>query len=118
MLRDVFDRRTIHLFVAESKNRLVGYALYFFTYSSFLAKPTLYLEDLFVLEEERGEGIGRALFLTCANEAVKLGCGRMEWSVLNWNSGAIRFYENLGAKKLGEWSVFRLDEKALGALKS
>ena len=117
MLREIFKRHSISLLVAESGGNLVGYVLYFFTYSSFLAKPTLYIEDLFVLEEHRGGGIGRGLFLKCVAEAVRRGCGRMEWSVLNWNTKAIKFYEGLGARKLDEWSVFRLDEKALRALK-
>jgi len=117
MLREIFKRHSISLLVAESGGNLVGYVLYFFTYSSFLAKPTLYIEDLFVLEEHRGGGIGRGLFLKCVAEAVRRGCGRMEWSVLNWNTKAIKFYEGLGARKLDEWSVFRLDEKALKALK-
>ncbi len=117
MIREIFKRRTINLLVAQSRGTLVGYVLYFYTYSSFLAKSTLYIEDLFVLEERRGSGIGRELFLRCVEEAVKRGCGRMEWSVLNWNSKAIRFYEGLGAKRLDQWSVFRLDEKTLNALK-
>jgi GNAT superfamily N-acetyltransferase len=116
MVAEIFDRRSIHLLVAESGERLVGYALYFFTYSSFLARPTLYIEDLFVLDEQRGKGIGQSLFLRCAREAAEKGCGRMEWSVLNWNSRAIRFYEGMGARKLGGWSVFRLDAKSLGNL--
>ena len=118
MYAAVFDRRSLKLLVAESGGRLVGYALFYFTYSSFLARPTLYLEDLFVLPERRSEGIGRALFLSCVGEAVGGGCGRMEWSVLNWNSNAIRFYERMGARMLSEWSVFRLDAKALGMLES
>lgn len=116
MVRDVFVRKRVSLFVAESEHRLIGYALYFYTYSSFLAKPTLYLEDLFVLQEKRKGGIGKALFLRCVNEAARRGCGRMEWSVLNWNTKAIGFYEVLGARRLKEWSTFRLDERALGKL--
>lgn len=117
MLHEVFDRKTIHLIVAESEGKLIAYVLYFFTYSTFLAKPTLYIEDLFVLEKHRGAGIGRRLFLECVDEALRRRCGRMEWSVLNWNSKAIKFYEGMGARRLGEWSVFRMDEKALGRLK-
>ena len=117
MLQEIFRRRTTSLLVAQSGDTLVGYVLYFYTYSSFLAKPTLYIEDLFVLGERRGSGIGRELFLSCVREAVGRGCGRMEWSVLNWNSKAIKFYERLGAKRMDEWSVFRLDEKALKALR-
>jgi len=91
----------------------VGYALYFYTYSSFVAKPSLYLEDLFVLEEYRKGGVGFALFRRCVREAISKGCGRMEWAVLAWNEKAIKFYEKLGAKRLSDWYVYRLDERAL-----
>ncbi len=115
-MADIFDRKRLNLFVAESRKRIVGYALYFYTYSSFLALPTLYIEDLFVAEEERRSGIGRALFLKCASEAARRGCGRMEWSVLTWNTNAIRFYGKLGARRLDQWVVFRLDAKPLKKL--
>lgn len=110
---DVFNRKRVNLFVASQGDELVGYALYFYSYSSFLAKQTLYLEDLFVLEEHRKEGVGFALFRRCVDEAVTRGCGRMEWSVLTWNEKALRFYEKLGARKLSEWFVYRLDEGGL-----
>lgn len=116
VLRDVFDKKRVRLFVAARGDKLLGYALYFYTYSSFLAKPTLYLEDLFVLEEHRKEGVGFALFRKCVDEAVARGCGRMEWSVLTWNEKALRFYEKLGAKRLSDWYVYRLDEKGLGGV--
>lgn len=102
--------------MAIRDDRPVGYALYFYTYSSFLARPTLYLEDIFVLDEFRGSGIGRSLLLRCVKEATRRGCGRMEWSVLNWNRRAMKFYEALGAKRLAEWSVYRLDSRGLGRL--
>jgi len=113
LLADIFRKRRIHLLVAVEGKRLVGYALYFFSYSSFLAKPTLYIEDIFVLEGNRGSGIGMNLFRRCAKEAMKEKCGRMEWAVLKWNKGAIRFYEGLGARRLGDWDVFRLSEEGL-----
>lgn len=116
ILADVFERKRIRLLLAVDAGVPVGYALYFYTYSSFLAKPTLYLEDIFVLEGSRDSGVGRSLFLRCVREAIAHGCGRMEWSVLNWNVKAIRFYRKLGAKKLNEWSVFRLNEKAIKTL--
>jgi len=116
IIKDIFDRRRVKLLLAFRSGEPIGYALYFFTYSSFLAKPTLYLEDIFVLERFRGLGVGKSLFLRCVKEAAQKGCGRMEWSVLNWNSKAIRFYKNLGAKRLDEWSVFRLDEETIGSL--
>jgi len=116
MLRDLFKTKRLNLFVAKAGTERVGYALYFFTYSSFLARPTLYLEDLFVLEQERHRGIGKALFMACVREAVREGCGRMEWAVLTWNRNAIEFYEEIGAKRLGDWYVYRLDSGTLGKL--
>lgn len=113
ILRDIFERGRIKLLLAISDGAPVGYALYFYTYSSFLARPTLYLEDVFVLDRYRGLGIGRSLFLRCVREARRRGCGRMEWSVLNWNASAIRFYEKMGARRLSEWSAYRLDAKSL-----
>jgi GNAT superfamily N-acetyltransferase len=90
-----------------------GFALYFSTYSTFLAKRGLYLEDLFVRPEFRGQGIGRALLLQLARLANERGCGRMEWSVLDWNEPAIRFYEGLGARRMQEWTTCRLTGEAL-----
>jgi len=109
----VFEDRRISLFVAHDGVTLVGYALYFYTYSSFLAKPTLYLEDLFVLDGYRKRGVGFSLFRRCVDEAISEGCGRMEWAVLAWNQKAIDFYERLGARRLSEWHVYRLDEEGL-----
>lgn len=118
LLDDIFRRKRINLFVASRGGRLVGYALYFYTYSSFLARPTLYLEDLFVLREFRGGGTGMALLKRCVKEAVANGCGRMEWAVLTWNERALRFYEGLGAKRMSDWFVYRLDEDRLRKLNS
>ncbi len=92
----------------ESGVRFPGFALYFFTFSTFAGKPTLYLEDLFVLPEFRGQGMGKALLAELARIALKHDCGRMEWAVLNWNEPAIRFYQSLGAQPLTEWTTFRL----------
>jgi GNAT superfamily N-acetyltransferase len=116
IIRDVFEKR-VNLFLAISDGTAVGYALYFYTYSSFLAKPTLYLEDIFVLEEYRHEGVGSKLFLKCVREAYNRGCGRMEWAVLTWNKKAINFYEKMGARRLKEWYVYRLDAKSLEKLR-
>jgi len=90
-----------------------GFALYFFNYSTFLARPGLYLEDLFVRPEHRGAGLGKALLLHLAALAHERGCGRMEWAVLDWNEPAIGFYEALGAKRLHEWQLCRLDRAGL-----
>ncbi|HEY6282313.1 MAG TPA: GNAT family N-acetyltransferase [Nitrososphaerales archaeon] len=117
LVEDVFEKKRIHLFVAAEGKRLLGYALYFYTYSSFLAKPSLYLEDLFVLEKHRKRGVGLALFRRCVNEALAKECGRMEWAVLTWNEKALRFYEKLGAKRQSEWYTYRLDENSLGKIR-
>jgi GNAT superfamily N-acetyltransferase len=90
-----------------------GFAIYFTNYSTFLAQPGLYLEDLFVKPELRGRGLGKALLLHLAKLANARGCGRMEWSVLDWNQPAIAFYESLGARRMREWQICRLTGDAL-----
>ena len=102
--------------IAEAGGEPAGFALYFFTYSTFLARRGLYLEDLFVRPELRGRGIGKALVLHLARLAHERGCGRMEWSVLDWNKGAIAFYESLGARRLREWQICRLTRSELARL--
>lgn len=90
-----------------------GFAIFFTNYSTFLAKPGLYLEDLFVKPEFRGRGIGKGLILHLAKLANARGCGRMEWTVLDWNQPAIDFYESLGARRMKQWQVCRLTGEAL-----
>jgi GNAT superfamily N-acetyltransferase len=102
--------------LAEVDGSVVGYAIYFFTYSTFRARPTLYLEDVFVLPELRGQGAGVALFRACARAAVDNSCARMEWQVLAWNEPSIAFYERLGARHQSDWLPFRLDDDALLAV--
>jgi len=114
LVEDVFRKKRIDLLVASEKGKLVGYALYFYSYSSFEAKPTLYLEDLYVPEGQRKKGVGFALFRRCVDEAISRGCGRMEWAVLTWNVKALKFYEKLGARRLSDWYLYRLDARALG----
>ncbi len=97
-----------HCVLAHVGGAPAGFGLYFFNYSTFLAKPGLYLEDLFVKPEFRRQGIGKALLLHLARLANERGCGRMEWSVLDWNQPAIDFYESLGARRLREWQICRL----------
>jgi GNAT superfamily N-acetyltransferase len=101
------------ILLAEIDRLVVGYAIYFFTYSTFLARPNLYLEDIFVLPDYRAQGAGKALFRACAREAVTHECGRMEWQVLNWNQPSIDFYKRLGARQLDTWLPFRLEGEAL-----
>jgi len=99
--------------IARAGAEPVGFALWFHNYSTFLGRRGLYLEDLFVMPEWRGRGVGRALLTHLARIAVERGCGRMEWSVLNWNQPAIRFYRSLDAKPMDEWTVYRLTGEAL-----
>jgi GNAT superfamily N-acetyltransferase len=118
IINDVFTKKRVNLFLAFMGKNPVGYALYFYTYSTFLARPTLYLEDIFVLEKFRGFGIGLSLFTTCVNEAMKKNCGRLELAVLTWNKKAITFYEKLGAKRLDEWYYYRMTTDTLEKLRS
>ena len=99
--------------IAEVAGQPAGFALYFFNYSTFLAQPGLYLEDLFVKPEFRGHGVGKALLLQLARIANARGCGRMEWAVLDWNEPAKGFYRRLGAVPLDDWRVMRLTGVAL-----
>jgi GNAT superfamily N-acetyltransferase len=115
--RDGFGRRRyFETMICRRGSRTVGFALYFFTYSTFLARPSLYLEDLFVLPAERGNGAGHALLHALAKIAVARGCGRMEWAVLDWNRSAIRFYRRLGARLHREWVLTRLTGASLERL--
>jgi GNAT superfamily N-acetyltransferase len=109
-------KRYFETLICERDGVAVGFALYFFTFSTFLARPSLYLEDLFVLPEERGKGAGRVLLSALARIAVRKGCGRMEWAVLDWNTPSIGFYERLGAKVRREWLLTRLTGAPLRSL--
>ena len=102
--------------LAEDAGAPVGFALFFHNFSTFLGRPGIYLEDLFVVPEARGRGVGRALLAHLARLAVERGCGRVEWAVLDWNAPAIRFYDSLGARPNDEWTVYRLTGDALTAL--
>ena len=99
--------------IAEINNEPAGFALYFFNFSTFLSRPGLYLEDLYVRPQLRGSGIGEQLLKELAHIATQKNCGRMEWAVLNWNERAIAFYQKLGAKPQDEWTVYRLDQKGI-----
>ena len=107
------DHPTAEAVIAEWQGEPAGFALFFHNFSTWLGKPGLYLEDLFVRETMRGKGIGKALLLHLAGIARERGCGRMEWSVLDWNTPAIDFYKALGAEPMDEWTVYRLDSAAL-----
>lgn len=102
--------------IAERGGEVVGYALWFTTFSTFLGRPGIWLEDLFVRPAERGRGLGRALLARLAGLAVERGCGRLEWAVLDWNEPAHAFYRRLGAAPTEEWTTWRLDGAALTGL--
>jgi len=117
LLKDGFsEHRRYSAFLASLDGKDVGYAFTYEGYSSFLAKPTLYLEDLFVYKEARGKGFGGAMFQYLVEEAVDRGCARMEWMVVDWNDNAIGFYERRGASQLSEWHSYRLEEDKLHEL--
>jgi GNAT superfamily N-acetyltransferase len=107
------DRPVAEAVVAESGAQVVGFALFFTNFSTFLGKPGLYLEDLYVQPAQRGAGIGQALLRHLAALANQRGCGRFEWSVLDWNVDAIRFYKRMGATLLPEWRICRVTGEAL-----
>ena len=102
--------------VAEVGGEPAGFALWFSTFSTFRGQPGLYLEDIFVKPGFRGRGIGKGLLAAVARRAVERGCGRLEWSVLDWNAPAIGFYRSLGARPMDEWTVYRIDDEPLRRL--
>jgi len=111
-------RKFAEVLIADFENQPVGFALFFHNYSTFVGKPGIYLEDLFVLPEMRGKGIGKALFLELIKIAKERNCGRVEWSVLNWNKSAIDFYKSMGAIPMDEWTVYRLTSDKIEELTS
>ena len=114
ILRDGFsDRPFFKVVIAEWDAEPAGFAFYFFNYSTWLGRPGLYLEDLFVRPSHRGRGIGKALLQHLAGIAVAAGCGRMDWQVLDWNEPSIRFYEAMGARHMKAWLTMRLEGEAL-----
>jgi len=106
------DKSYAQVLIAEIEGKPLGYALYFYNFSTFVGRPGLYIEDVFVSEEYRGQGIGTALFKYCARIAKEHKCVRVEWSVLKWNP-ARKFYDHMGAKPMDEWLVYRLADEAL-----
>jgi GNAT superfamily N-acetyltransferase len=110
------EKPAAEVLLAFEGDQPVGFAVYFYNFSTWLGRPGLYLEDLFVRPEQRGKGYGRALLVDLARIARDRGCGRMEWAVLDWNEPAIEFYRKLGAKPMDEWTVFRLTRDGIQRL--
>jgi GNAT superfamily N-acetyltransferase len=107
--KNLFGEKSVaEVVIASFENKDVGFALYFHNFSTFVGKPGIYLEDLYVSPEYRGKGFGKILLKYLANLAGERDCGRLEWQVLDWNESAIKFYKNLGAKPMDEWTVFRV----------
>ena len=102
--------------IAFDKKQTLGFALYFRTFSTFLGRPGIYLEDLYVRESARGKGVGKALMRRTAQRTMEIGGGRLEWSVLNWNEPSIKFYQKMGASPLNEWTMFRVTGEKLEKL--
>jgi GNAT superfamily N-acetyltransferase len=107
------DRPYAEVLIADVDGEAAGFALFFHNFSTFVGRPGIYLEDLFVKPEHRGEGFGKALLKRLAEIAVERGCGRLEWAVLDWNEPAIGFYKKLGARPNDDWTVFRLAGESL-----
>lgn len=110
------EKPAAEVLLAFENETAVGFAVFFYNFSTWLGRPGLYLEDLFVRPEDRGKGYGRALLIHLAEIARDRGCGRMEWAVLDWNEPAIKFYQKLGAKPMDEWTVFRLTRDEIAKL--
>ncbi len=110
------DRPVAEVMIAEEGGDPAGFALFFHSFSTFLGRPGIYLEDLYVRPQFRGKGMGRALLVHLARLAAERGCGRLEWSVLDWNEPAIGFYRGIGASPVGGWTVYRVSGEALEGL--
>ena len=114
LLREwLFERRTAEVLLAGEEGKTVGFALFFHNFSTFLGRGGIYLEDLFVQPEYRGRGIGKALLKRLARIAVERGCGRLEWSCLDWNRPSIDFYLSMGAQPMSDWTVYRITGQRL-----
>ena len=117
VLQSLFGARpSAEVLLGYSEGKPVAFAVFFHNFSTFLGRPGLYLEDLFVIPEMRGKGFGRAMLVELAKIARDRNCGRFEWSVLDWNESAIQFYKNLGAVPMSEWTIFRVTGEALERL--
>lgn len=112
----IFVENYAEVIIGEEDGQPVGFALFFHNYSTFLSKPGIYLEDLFVEVAHRGKGYGKKLLAELARIAKERNCGRLEWSVLNWNTPSIEFYKSLGAKPMDEWTVYRMTEQEINDL--
>jgi len=113
LYQSLFKKKAAEVIIGEFQGKPVGFALFFHNFSTFIGKPGIYLEDLYVKPNYRGQGFGKALLSYIASLAKQRDCGRVEWSCLNWNKPSIEFYKSLGAKPMDEWTVYRLSGKTL-----
>jgi GNAT superfamily N-acetyltransferase len=114
--RYIFDEKKAEVLICEYDGEAAGFALFFHNFSTFLGKPGLYIEDLFVKPAFRGKGLGKLLLVSCAGIAAERDCGRLEWSCLDWNEPSIAFYKSQGARPMSEWTVYRLNAEELQKL--
>jgi GNAT superfamily N-acetyltransferase len=114
--KSLFEDHIAEVLICEYRERPVGFALYFHNFSTFVGRPGIYIEDLFVKPEYRGKGLGKALLIRIAATAVERNCGRLEWACLNWNEPSIAFYKSQGARPLSEWTTYRVTGEKLKAL--
>ncbi|MHB8076089.1 GNAT family N-acetyltransferase [Desulfosporosinus fructosivorans] len=112
----LFERKIAEVIIAEYENQPIGFALFFHNFSTFLGKPGIYLEDLYVKPEMRGKGLGRIILSFLAKIALDRKCGRLEWWCLDWNEPSVKFYKKLGAVPMDEWTVYRVDDEPLEKL--
>ncbi len=112
----IFEKQKAEVLFAVAENKEVGFALFFHNFSTFLGRAGIYLEDLFVLPEYRGKGYGKAILKKLASITLERGCGRLEWSCLNWNQPSIDFYLSLGAEPMSDWTVYRITGDTLTRL--
>ncbi|MGL4774638.1 MAG: GNAT family N-acetyltransferase [Clostridium sp.] len=116
ILESIFEKKEAEVLIGEFNGEPIGYALYFFNYSTFIGKAGFYLEDIYIKPEYRGKGIGTEIFRVLGKIAFEKGCRRMEWSCLNWNEPSIQFYKGLGAIPMSEWTVYRLTDENIEKL--
>jgi Sortase and related acyltransferases len=112
----LFNKKSSEVLIGELNGKPVGYALFFHSFSTFLGRTGIYLEDLYISPNQRGKGFGKSLLTYLANLTVERGCGRLEWCCLDWNEPSIKFYKSLGAKPLEDWTMYRVDGDALKKL--
>ncbi|SHN59648.1 GNAT family N-acetyltransferase [Desulfitobacterium chlororespirans] len=116
LIESLFERKMAEVVIGEYKNTPVAFALFFHNFSTFLGRPGIYLEDLYVKPDMRGKGIGKMILAFLAKLALERNCGRLEWWCLDWNEPSIQFYKQLGAVPMDEWTVYRLHDEALAEL--